>query len=162
MMDNVFLNADGSGRSLFCLCGNCSNSGPSAALGSCCSVEMGMACGCRFLVASLLHGTSVTAASGVPVGEYVGKMTQGDGSKWQRQYVRSQTKLSDEKFVPREGQDAAPGSHLVEDTPSLGGNLQELCLCQGWPSGRHETEGGGMADSLAPTVAKAWPVALPG
>lgn len=91
----MFLEADGSRRSLFCLCGRYSNSGSTAALGSCCSVEMGMACGCRFLAASLLHGTSVTAASGVPVGEYMGKMTQGDGSKWQRQYVGSQTELAD-------------------------------------------------------------------
>lgn len=50
----------------------------------------------------------------------------------------------------------------MEDTSRLDGNLQELCLCLGWPSDRHETEGGGMAKSLAPTVAKAWLVALPG
>lgn len=61
-----------------------------------------------------------------------------------------------------EGQDAATRSHLMEDTSRLDGNLQELCLCLGWPSGRHETEGGRMAYSLAPTVAKAWLVALSG
>lgn len=50
---------------------------------------------------SLLHGTSVTAAIGVTVGEHMGKMTQGDGSKWQREYGGFQTKLADEIFVLR-------------------------------------------------------------
>lgn len=84
MTENMFFEADGSGRSLFCFCGSCSNTGFIAALGCCCSVEMGMPCGCRFLVASLLHGTSVTAANGLPVGEHTGKITWEDGSKWQR------------------------------------------------------------------------------
>lgn len=96
-MENMFLEADGSGRSLFCRCGSCLNTGAIAALGCCFSAEMEMACGCR----SLLHGTSVTAANGVPVGEHMGKVTRGDGSKWQREYDGSQTKLADEIFVLR-------------------------------------------------------------
>lgn len=158
MMENTFLEADGSGRSLFCLCGSCSSAGSVAALGCCCSAEMGMAGGCRFVLAPC----SMAHQSQRPEGEHMGRMTQGHGSRGHRERGGSQTKLADEIFVPREGQDAATGSHLMEDTSRLGANLHELCLCLGWPSGRCETEGGDMANNWAPTVAKAWPGALPG
>lgn len=80
----MFLKADGSGRSLFCFCGSYSDTGSITASGCCCSAELGMTCGCRFLVPSLFHGTSVTAAGGLSRGEDVDKVMQGDGSKWQR------------------------------------------------------------------------------
>lgn len=135
----VFLEADGSGRSLFASVGATGALAP-LQLWLLLPVEMGMAGGGRALVTSLLCGTSATAAHG------------GLGAKWPREMTAraeraraSQTKLADEIFVLREGQDAATGSHLREDTSRLGGRLQELCLCLGWPSGRHGTEGGGMA-----------------
>lgn len=81
-MDNTFFKADGSGRSLFCLCGSYSDTGSITASGCCGSAELGMTCGCRFLVPSLLHGTLVTAAGRMSRRENVDKVPQGDGSKW--------------------------------------------------------------------------------
>ena len=76
-MDSMFLKADGSGRSLFCLCGSYLDTGSIAASG------------CRFLVPSLLYDTSVTGAGGMSRGEDVDDVMQGDGSKWQRDHEGS-------------------------------------------------------------------------
>lgn len=48
-----------------------------------------MICDFVFLVPSLFHGTSLTAAGGLSRGEDMNKMTQGDGSKWQREHEGS-------------------------------------------------------------------------
>jgi len=85
MMDNMFLKADGSGRSLFCLCGSCLATGSVAASGFSCPAEFGMICGCRLLVASRLHGTLITASGGMSGGI----RGQSDPGRWQKMAQRA-------------------------------------------------------------------------
>lgn len=115
----MFLKADGSGRSLFCLCGSYSDAGSVTASGCCCSAELGMTCGCRFPVPLLFHGTSVTAAGGLSRGEDVDKVTQGDGRESVR---RPRLNWLMRYLYPGRGRTAASGSQLMGD-PGWGGNL---------------------------------------
>lgn len=93
---------------------------------------------------------------------------QSDLGRWQ-QMAKSMRGLKLNwlmRYVyPGRGRTATTGSQLRGDASRLGWEPAtgfELCLCPGWPSGRHETKGGGTAASFVPAVAKTWPVVLPG
>lgn len=134
MMDNMFRKADGSGRSVFCFCGSYLDTASISASGCCCSAKLGMICGYRFLVPSLLHGTLATVTGGMPRGEDVDRMTWGDDSKWQREHEGSQVKLADEILVAREEQDSHYRDSADEECIQTGGGPTrgfELCLCPG-------------------------------